>query len=261
MVRFATLTLCAGLCLAQTPVASQTAVPPEVDQALRARISEFYQDHVDGKFRQAEALVAEESKDYYYAANKPKYIGFEISRIEYSDDFTRAKAVVACGTYIMAPGFLGHPLKVPIASTWKLVDGQWYWYVDQNQALQTPFGKMTPGKGAPPSGDAAPALPTQEQMQALAQQLANLVKADKESITLKTGQSEAVTLTNNSTGTMSLVLAGKVDGVHAELDRRTLKPKERATLSVQAGEGAKSGTFTIQVEQTNQVIPVQVHIQ
>lgn len=261
MFRFATLTLCAGLCLAQTPAGSQAAAPPEVDQALRARISEFFQDHVDGKFRQAEALVAEESKDYYYAANKPKYLNFSISRIDYSDDFTRANAVVRCETYIMAPGFLGHPVKVPVPSTWKVVDGQWYWYVDQNQTLQTPFGKMTPGKGAPPGGDVAPALPTQEQMQALAKQLATLVKADKESVILKAGQSETVTLTNTSTGSMSLALAGKVEGIRAELDQTMVKPKGKAILSLQAGESAKSGTFTIQVEPTNQLIPIQVRIQ
>jgi hypothetical protein len=43
-------------------------LPREVDQALRTRISEFYQDHGGGKFRQAEALVAAETKDYFYGA-------------------------------------------------------------------------------------------------------------------------------------------------------------------------------------------------
>lgn len=260
MFRFAAITLCAGLCFAQTPVKSESA-PPDVDHALRARISEFYQDHVDGKFRQAEALVAEDTKDYYYASNKPKYLNFQISSVEYSDNFTRAKAVVACETYVMAPGFVGHPLKVPISSTWKLVDGQWYWYVDQNQGIPTPFGNMKPGKGAPQSGNVAPALPTQEQIQALAKQLTTSVKADKSVVDLKAGESQAVTLTNTATGIMDLILAGKVEGVHAELDHSTLKPKENATLSLEAGENAKSGTFTIQVEQTNQVIPIQIHIQ
>ena len=260
MFRFATLLLCGGLCLAQTPAGSPPA-PPEVDQALRARISEFYQDHVDGKFRQAEALVAEDTKDYYYAANKPKYLNFEISHVEYTDDFTRAKAVVTCETYVAAPGFVGHPLKVPVTSTWKVMDGQWYWYVDQSKGVPSPFGQMTPGKGAPASGSAAPVLPSQEQIQALANQLQNMVKADKGIVTLKAGQSETVTLTNTSTGTLDLGLAGEVEGVHAELDQLRLKPKEKGTLSLQAGESARSGTFRVQVEQTGQVIPIQVEIQ
>lgn len=43
---------------------------PEVNQALRARIAEFYQEQVGGKFRHAEALVAEETKDYFYSASQ-----------------------------------------------------------------------------------------------------------------------------------------------------------------------------------------------
>ena len=56
------------MCVGQTSAPPAEAPPPEVDQALRARISEFYQDHVDGKFRQAEALVAAETKDSFYGA-------------------------------------------------------------------------------------------------------------------------------------------------------------------------------------------------
>ena len=43
-------------------------LPREVDPARSARIGEFYQEQVGGKFRQAEALVAAETKDYFYGA-------------------------------------------------------------------------------------------------------------------------------------------------------------------------------------------------
>src|SRR6266404_7983471 len=68
--------------------------PAEVDQALRARITEFYEYHVKQQFRQAEALVADDSKDFFYSHNKPQYLSFEIVRIEYSKDFTLAKATM-----------------------------------------------------------------------------------------------------------------------------------------------------------------------
>ncbi len=68
--------------------------PPEVDAALRARISKFYQAHVDGKYRLAEPLVAEDTKDFFYQANKPHYLSFGITRIDYSDNFTKAKATI-----------------------------------------------------------------------------------------------------------------------------------------------------------------------
>jgi hypothetical protein len=52
------------MCVGQRSAPPAEASRPEVDQALRARIGEFYPDHVGGKFRQAEALVAEETEDY-----------------------------------------------------------------------------------------------------------------------------------------------------------------------------------------------------
>ena len=84
--------------------------PPAVDEALRARISKFFQAHIDGKFRQAEVLVAEDSKDFFYSANKPKYLGFEIKEIAYSENFTKAKATVVTQMIVMVPGFVGKPL-------------------------------------------------------------------------------------------------------------------------------------------------------
>src|SRR5450432_1431595 len=55
--------------------------PAGVDQALRARITEFYQLHVKGDFRHAEAFVAEDTREFYYSHNKPQYLSFEIGRI------------------------------------------------------------------------------------------------------------------------------------------------------------------------------------
>lgn len=38
-------------------------------------------------------------------------------------------------TYINSTRFQGTALKVPIPSAWKLVEGHWYWYVDQKKPL------------------------------------------------------------------------------------------------------------------------------
>lgn len=259
MYRFVVLSLWAGVCLAQPPAAPSDAPPPAVDQALRARINEFYQDHVDGKFRQAEALVAEDTKDYYYSLRKPKYQTYEIAVIEYSDGFTRARATVRCEMYVMMPGFEGKPLKVPVSSTWKIVDGQWYWYVEQ-QVHQTPFGPMRPGATKPADGN-APAIPSSEQMQSLSKQLRTLVKADKTAVTLKPGASDHITITNTATGPMTLSIQGSVPGVDVQIDHLDLKPGGNAVLNLRARDAAKSGTISVLVEQTNQVIPIQINIQ
>ena len=68
---------------AQTP-------PPDVDQALRARVTEFFQAHVDGAFRKAFEIVAEDTKDYYFATEKVRFKSFKIVDIKYSDNFTKA---------------------------------------------------------------------------------------------------------------------------------------------------------------------------
>ncbi|MGC8794691.1 MAG: hypothetical protein ACP5U2_15005, partial [Bryobacteraceae bacterium] len=140
--------LTAALCAqAQTAAELFEKAPPEVDQALRERVKFFYQCHVEGKFRQADQVVAEDSKDAFFAAEKPRYRGFEIVRIVYSDNFTRARVVVAVDTDFMAPGIGRIPVKAPLTSLWKLENGQWWWYVDRNAGKQTPFGPMRAGEG------------------------------------------------------------------------------------------------------------------
>ena len=64
--------------------------PPEVDQALRARATEFFQDFVDGQYRKAFALVAEESQDEYFSSSKAEIKSFHIDSIQYNDNFTEA---------------------------------------------------------------------------------------------------------------------------------------------------------------------------
>ena len=253
MVRPLALFVCSAYCFAQAPADLFNKPPADVDRALRARISEFYQDHVDGKFRQADSLVAEETKDFYFASNKPKYLSFEIQRIDYSEGFTRAKATILCEQYVMMPGFANKPLKVPTPSTWKLVDGQWYWYVDQNELRKTPFGTMQPGPGTP-SG--LPAVPSGKALAFIFTQ----VKADKSVVSLKPGIEEQVTITNGAQGQVSLELTGKVPGVEVKLDRMNLAAGEKAILRLRASNDAQPGVLSLRVEQTNQVIPIQVKI-
>jgi hypothetical protein len=232
--------------------------PADVDQALRARITAYYDLHVKGEFRKAEALVAEDSKEIYYNGSKTKFLSTEIARIEYSENFTRAKATVVCEQYIMLPGFTGRPMKVPMPSTWKLVDGTWYWYVDPESLRATPFGKITPGP-ARDSGSAPkpmPVIPT-----TVPDYIYTQVKADKASVTLKAGEGEQVAITNGAPGPMNISLTGSVPGVEVQLDRTVLNAREKAILTIRAGDGAKSCVLSIQVEQTNQVIPIQVTIQ
>ncbi len=229
--------------------------PADVDKALRDRIYEFYHYHVTGEYRKAEALVAEDTKDFFYSRNKPSYLSFEISKIQYSDNYTRAKAMVLCEQYVMVPGFADKPLKVPIPSTWKLVDGKWYWWVDPEALRETPWGRMTPGPGVRPTSSAFPAIPDS------AEPFLHQVKADKQSVRLKPGRSEQVTITNTAPGPMTVSLAGAPPGIVAKLDRGEMKIGDKAVLTLNANENAKSGLLNLRVEQTGELIPIQVEVQ
>ncbi|MGD0774140.1 MAG: hypothetical protein ABSC05_15090 [Candidatus Solibacter sp.] len=256
MQRFALFALFAALASAQQNDPFKPKPPADVDAALRARVQEFFDLHVKGEFRKAEALVAEDTKDFFYSRNKPKYLSCELSRIDYTDNFTKANAVMVCEMYIMVPGFTDHPMKVPTPSAWKLIDGKWYWWVDQDALRDTPWGRMTPGP-YPVKGGAAPpsiaALPT-------ADSLFKQIQLDKNSVRLKPGESAEVTISNGAPGLTSLLLPGTLSGVEAKLDRSVLQVGGKAVLTLRAAKGAKSGVLNVQVEQTLQLLPIQITI-
>lgn len=216
MIRFTAALLIVPALTAQLATDVFRKAPPAVEEALRERIQQFYQLHVDGKFRQAESLVAEDTKDFFYSANKPKYVSFKIDRIDWSEDFTRAKATVVCEMYVMVPGFTGKPLPVPVPSFWKVENDQWVWHVDQESRNLTPFGRMKPGENGAPASS-LPALPSQEE----AIKLISKVSVDKSFVRLSVSKpsSEQVTITNGLPGVIKLTVgAPEVAGLVIETE-------------------------------------------
>jgi hypothetical protein len=237
--------------------------PADVDAALRARIKQFYDYHVKGEFRKADELVAEDTKDYYFNGNKPQYLSYEISRIDYFENFTKAKAVILCEMYMMIPGFIGKPTKMPTPSAWKLENGNWYWYVDQTDLRKSPFGIRTPGPPIQP-GQVGPSpigpggqLP---QIEMSADFLFKQIQVDKNEVELSAGGVAEVSIANSAPGDMDLAVFNVPDGVTAKLAKSTLKSKETTVLSIRTAKDARSGTVQIQVAQTGQLIPVQIKL-
>ncbi len=257
--------LCACSVLGQNQPGAAPQPPPEVDSALRARIKQFYQAHVDGKYRVADEVVAEESKDVFFAAAKPRYLGFEIIRINYSGDFKKADAVISCDAdwYIQ-----GKKMKVKLPSTtqWKVVDGQWYWYVSQvGSERKTPFGTMHYDSGANPNEKAPepiPALPGDPRV--LAQKILEQVRADKKELMLSSyaPSKGEVKISNGMQGPISLRVDvdGKFPGLTFTLDKPEVKAGDAATLTIvyEPKDRIAKPTLTarIYVEPTGQVLPV-----
>jgi len=256
MHRFACFALFAAFAFGQSNEPFKPKPPAKVDAALRARVQAFFELHVKGQFRQAEELVAQDTKDFFYKGNKPRYLSFEISRIDYSANFTKAKVTVVCEQYIMMPGFADRPMKVPTPSTWKLEHGKWYWYVDQDALRNTPWGRMKPGEstgkgGAPPS---LPSIPTSADF------LYKLIRLDKTAVQLRAGESAEVTIASGAPGPVELSVPAALPGIDAKLDKGTLPAGGKAILTLHAATGAKSGVLNIQVEPTMQQLPIQITI-
>jgi hypothetical protein len=254
MRRFAVLFAWSLAAFSQAPTDLFSRAPKEVDDALRERIKAFYQYHIDDKYRLAEALVAEDTKDFFYSSNKPRYLSFEIKDIIYSNDFSRAKVTTMCEQYVLIPGFADKPLKVPTPSTWKLVDGKWFWYVDTQAVRKTPFGEVKPGTGKVTLPGAAPRIPTAAEMAFIGTQ----VKADTERVTIKTGESGHFKVTNGAPGPMSLTVYNASPGLEVAIRPKELPAGGSAEVTVKA---AKAGTVQLRVDQTNQIIAVQVLVE
>lgn len=230
---------------------SQTAPPPEVDAALRARIAKFYQVQIDGKPRLAEALVAEESKDVFYATSKPRFLSFSIDKIEYSDKFTQAKATVTVKLYIPVAQFSKDPVTIPIPSLWKIEDGLWCWYIDPDVLKASPFGKVNASSNSGESNGAT-AVPPDLSRGITLEQLQQKVKADKPMVSLRSKETstDQVSILNQMPGPVTIdVRLPDVSGLNVQTDRRQIPPNEKAIL-----------TFTYKPDENTPKGPVAVDV-
>lgn len=147
MLRLLMFVLVAGISVrAQEQTNLFTSAAPEVEKALRERVTGFYQAFVDGKFRTAEQYVAEDTKDLFYNQEKTKIKGFEIIKIVWDDGFKKASVVTTLDTVIQMRG-QNIPAKAPIATNWKMDEGKWCYFVDPELGKMTPIGRMKPGPG------------------------------------------------------------------------------------------------------------------
>lgn len=243
----------------QSPADLFTKAPPEVDEALRSRVSKFYQAQVDGHPRQSEQYVAEDSKDYFFEMRKPRILAFEIRQIDYADSFTKASVVAFAQMYVKFPGFDKKPLSMPVKTLWKVVDGQWFWYIDPETVNDTPFGKSKSSGPATPTGGTIPDITQGPNLDSLYKQ----VRADKQSVRLKSKEasSDQVTISSRLPGVITLRLqANNIPGVEIKLDRAQLKPGESATLSFHAeprpGVSRLPFTAVVVVVPINLAIPI-----
>ncbi|MDE3197914.1 MAG: hypothetical protein KGN84_16315, partial [Acidobacteriota bacterium] len=76
----------------------------EAEKALRDRVQQFYQLQVDKKYRQAEAIVADDTKDLYYEMGKPDIIAFSLGTVELLDGGMKANVLVKAKLRLLMAG-------------------------------------------------------------------------------------------------------------------------------------------------------------
>ena len=247
---------------AQTTPGSFAKAPKNVEDALTARVREFYQYHVDSKYRKAEALVADDSKDGFYASNKPLLESFKLGDIVYSDHYTKAKVTVV-GKMMMTFMGMAAPqmMDVPFPSYWKLEAGKWVWFIYSDPNRMTPFGRANGSSAGGAAANPADAFRSAPDVAAIQ----SGVKSDKVVLTLakSPGSKDTLTLTNTLQGPVSLSLDSDSPGLAVKVEPRELKAGEKAVVTVEAQESKAypNRVVRVLVKPSNQAIDINVKFQ
>jgi hypothetical protein len=273
------MTLRASLLLLPILALAQEQAPPDVDQELRARVSGFYQNFLETSYspRKAEAFVAEDTQEFFYNALKQKYQAFQILKVTYSDNFTKAVVVVSAK---METSIGGHTMVVdwPKDTHWKIENGKWCFYDHPADRPITPMGGANPpstaaatdalSAGVKPKNSSPEAIRAAG-MSVLKQQEMGL---DKAAVIFSADQpsSTQVVFTNGADGDITIGLdAPVVRGLKAKLDKTTVPGHGTAVLSLQYDPSDKTGpkdvweprgniTFRIVAAPFDRIFPVSV---
>jgi hypothetical protein len=207
------------------------------EKALRERVQQFYQLQQDGKHREAEAMVADDTKDLYYNAKKPDVRGFTIDKVQLLDGNTKAKVIIKAKVLVLMPGAGAQVFDMPSPTEWKIENGEWRWYISEEAKAATPFGNMKMGehgtldntldnKGAAPGGIANPDL------RALEGQLS----IDRTSVEFTADSpDQTLTITNGLPGPIDLRVdphADTIKGLTLKVDKMHLDAGEKALVSL-----------------------------
>ncbi len=271
----------AGLCLGQAPQFGKASTtpesakdklqkaPPQVESALRGRVEAFYQAHVDGKWREADKYVAEDTKELFFAMQKSRYQSCEILNTRYSDGFKKAQVTVTCKGEWQFHN-TRQPVVIPMTTTWRVENKEWFWFVDQSSGPKaTPWGTMAPGPdkapGAAPSiGPAGmPANLDEASKKILAQ-----VKVSRTEVTLdpKSESTATIDILNQTPGEVSVraVAGSDLPGLTLSLTKNRLLSTEQSVLTIkftpQANQPADLPPLDVFIEAIpfNKVVPVKV---
>jgi hypothetical protein len=224
-------------------------------------MDKFFAAHASGKFRLAEEVIHDDSKDIYYDSQKTKIISWETVKITWLDNFTKAVAItnVEMDWHNSRIGKLR--VKPPMKSLWKLDNGQWWWYAEPKTNWETPFGTMNPGEDPKSSAASIPNWTVRDVSDLIKQ-----VVISKDQIRLSGFEpsEDTVELTNRMPGELDLHIekATFPTGLEVQLTKNRLAANESATMTFkyQPPNRAVKPDYIVELlaVQTNQKYPFRI---
>lgn len=230
-----------------------SAEPPrKVEEALRARVNEFYGLIIQHKARAAEALVADDTKDYYYDSQKPDMDSYVIDKITWGPDFKTAEITIMSKMHMMFPGAGPQTVPMKFPSTWKIDHGKWCWYIDQSRLVNSPFGKLQSGPGAADSSSSKPVV-TPEMLKAAVRPEGYQIVVD-----LSGERAASLKFTNSLPGPITLK-APEAPGLKIEIADPTIGAGKSTEVTFRHdANGAQPSPVVFTVAPTGQQIRIQI---
>jgi hypothetical protein len=251
----------------------QSTAAAEAEQTLRARVTEFLQYHVEGNFRKAYDVIADDTKDDYFNSGKVQLKGFTIDKVVFNDNFTKATVTAMLSKTMNVIG-QEFPATVPSTTTWKIENGKWVWTNDVKAVWTTPMDPPTgrrPEATTPASNDAGGDLPKvfdDKTLANAAQSILQQVGVDKKQVTLATnGLSEdRVVFHNGMPGSVQLELGvPDIPGFSAKVEQTFVRAGADVPVVFRYEPGdpakrrAEPTTVELVVQPLNQNFTIQVN--
>jgi hypothetical protein len=218
----------------QKPADQEEKAPPAVDQALRARVDQYFGAFMAGKYKDAYVLVADDSQNAFLAADKDQYKACETVKIHYLDHLTKATVLESCKTDWVWHG-IRTPTTFPITTTWKTVDGKWFWYYEKPKEMPFPFSP-TGFIPIPSDEQIAKEKAMPRNMQDAARNILSKVTVDKQTVHLLRDQTskDVVTVHNGMPGEIQLQMDQlSMPGLSITLSKSKLEANQDATLTIE----------------------------
>jgi hypothetical protein len=250
---------------AQTPAA-------DAEKALRARVTEFFDDMVTGKYRQGLDFVAEDTKDEYFFAGKKEIRGFKIDSIKMDESLAKATVTLSMKR-VWRVRLDEAVVEEPSVTNWKIEKGLWVWSHEKQDTQYLMSMGPSDIEALQRKTDGTINMPRnldQDTIAAAARKILQQSGVDKGEITISASKpsSDTVKFHNAAQGSVRVELKGvpTVPGFTAKLNKQDVNFAEDALVQIDyapPADGKVDGvpppaTLSLVVAPFNQIFQIAI---